>query len=76
MTEDQMNRVRRSRALSLLTIYRDQMLKQPGKVSLEDVTDLLTDLRHLCESRGYDMDVAIGVSLVHYGIERESNGSD
>lgn len=72
-----MNKVRRMRAARLLTIYREQMLKLPGqKTTLEDVTDLLTDLRHLCAERGYEMDTAIGVSQIHYEIERDEHGSD
>lgn len=58
---------RRGKALRALTTY----LQGEDDWDLKDaVTDILTDLRHLCEHREIDFKDALEKSDIHYTIER------
>lgn len=38
-------------------------------VTDESITDLLTNLRHLCDREGYDFDALNNMAEIHYGTE-------
>lgn len=47
------NSTRARRARQTLTYYKENCLVEGGPVGKEDVTDILTDLRHLCDSNNW-----------------------
>lgn len=56
----------RGRARRALRLYEDG-------TSRESVTDLLSDLRHLCEAADIDFHSALDMSYTHY-LEERRNG--
>jgi len=62
------------RAQKAVTMLRTVYQNHPTRVVPEDVTDALTDLRHLCDRRGWDFGARDRSAYSHY-IE-ELNGRD
>jgi len=48
------------------TMLRSTYLNHPTRLVLEDVTDALTDLRHLCDRRGYAFGALDQTAYSHY----------
>lgn len=57
---------RANRALAALVGYKSEQLGEDGAVGREDYIDLLTDLRHFAELRGFDFETDLELSNSHY----------
>ena len=65
------NEQRSARALGALTYYKGSCLYESGPAgSEEDVTDLLTDLRHYCARNKIDFEHLANISHAHYCEEK------
>ena len=66
------NRERAIRATQALDNYKTICLGETGVLGQEDITDLLTDIRHLCEIFNgiFDFKNAVNSSLRHFKAER------
>ena len=49
-----------------LEVYKARMLREECTVGMDDLTDLLTDLRHLWALEGWNLADAIAMSKRHF----------
>jgi len=65
------NEQRADRADHALVYYRDRVLHEDdGPISQENIIDLLTDLRHLCNQQGIDFEESSKLSEIHFESEK------
>ncbi|KAF0234884.1 hypothetical protein [Fundidesulfovibrio putealis] len=69
------NEERRERAMQALEFYKAQCLGEGGQVGQDDLTDLLSDLRHLAahEAEDFDFADAVRLSETHFEEEQDEN---
>lgn len=69
------NEERRERAMQALEFYKAQCLGEGGPVGQDDLTDLLSDLRHLAarEFEDFHFADAVRLSEMHFDEEQDEN---
>jgi hypothetical protein len=76
-TSEPTNAERRERADKILHLYKTTALREGGPVDDETVIDLLTDLRHWCQSElrqlggAHPFDDCVNVSEIHFDAEQK-----
>ena len=69
------NEERRERAMQALEFYKAQCLGEDGPIGQDDLTDLLSDLRHLAarEVEDFHFDDAVRLSETDFEEEQDEN---
>ncbi|MDH0341987.1 hypothetical protein [Chromobacterium haemolyticum] len=65
------NEERVGRIETTLTKYKTEQLKEGGAICDDTLVDFLTDLRHYCDAKGFDIDAALDLSSDHFLVEKE-----
>lgn len=68
------NEERVNRITGTLDFYKRKMLGEGGPVTEDEVTDLLTDLRHYCQREAIDFEAALTMSAMHFEAETMEGG--
>lgn len=66
------NKLRSDRAHGALAHYKADLLEESGPVYVDDLIDLLADLRHYCAESGINFDDAAKLAFAHFEAERMS----
>jgi len=65
--QDRADRVRRA--------IQTEYANFPGRTVEEDITDILTDIRHLCDLTGWDFGGCLAMAEDHYEAERDEEAA-
>lgn len=68
--DEQSNEGRAARAETTLEAFKVDRLGEAGPVCIDTVTDFLTDLRHFCDAKGFDLYMALQASYQFYCAEK------
>ncbi len=73
---DPTNEDRTNRVTDTLGFYKHTALGESGPITEDEVTDILTDLRHYCQRESIDFEEAITMSAIHFEAEILEGGED